>query len=337
MKPSELVSTLNALMLINRPSMIWGPPGVGKSDIVAQVAKDSKRELRDVRMSQMDPTDIKGFPAPNTKAKLMEWLPPDFLPTDPKSKGILFLDELVSAPTAVQASAYQLILNRRVGNYELPKGWIVVAAGNRMGDGSVTYRMPKALANRFFHLDLEPDVDEFIDYTLAAGWDHYIPAFMKLKANLMHSPTVDAEQPAFPSPRTWQYVDEVLKKNLDKSIEHKLVAGAIGVGPAAEFMAFMRIARELPGKQAIILNPDTAPLPTNVEAKHAVTMMLVKDITETMYPAAQKYVNRMETEFQAIFNIGALKANPKIEHLPEFLKWGTENHQVIMGDKATGR
>jgi MoxR-like ATPase len=153
MKPSRVETVLSHTLTTRWPTFLWGPPGVGKSSIVRKIAGDRGLHLLDVRASLLDPTDLRGLPyVADDRAR---WSPPSFLPHDPDSQGLLFFDELNAAPPLVQASLYQLTLDRRVGEYELPAGWSIVAAGNRAEDGSVTYRMPAALANRFIHLEFE--------------------------------------------------------------------------------------------------------------------------------------------------------------------------------------
>ena len=138
---------------------MWGAPGIGKSDIVKQIADSQDREVIDIRLPLWEPTDIKGIPYYNSQENNMVWASPAELPTDPKSNAIVFLDELNSAAPAVQAAAYQLILNRRVGQYHLPEGVSIVAAGNRDSDKGVTFRMPAPLANRFVHLEMRVDFE----------------------------------------------------------------------------------------------------------------------------------------------------------------------------------
>ena len=161
MKASELITTLKSMIEVKLPAFIWGPPGIGKSSIVKEIAQKSGLEFIDLRLSLLDPTDLKGIPFFDANSKKGVWASPSFLPDDKDSKGILFLDEINSAPPAVQASAYQLVLDRRVGEYELPKGWSIIAAGNRENDRGVVYRMPPPLANRFIHLDMEVDISEW--------------------------------------------------------------------------------------------------------------------------------------------------------------------------------
>ena len=165
--PKGAMKAIRKAIQTRRPTFLWGPPGIGKSDVVKQIGEQAGREVIDVRLALWEPTDIKGIPYYNADKGTMVWAPPSELPTDPESTAIIFLDELNSAPPAVQAAAYQLILNRAVGTYKLPKGVDLVAAGNREGDRGVTYRMPAPLANRFVHLEMKVDFDGFRFFILS--------------------------------------------------------------------------------------------------------------------------------------------------------------------------
>ena len=145
---------------VKRPVFLWGPPGIGKSEVVADIAEEMSGLMIDLRMAQMEPTDIRGIPFFNKDINKMDWAEPVDLPDEALASQypivVLFLDEMNSAPPAVQAAGYQLILNRRVGKYRLPDNVVIVAAGNRDSDKGVTYRMPMPLANRFIHLEMRP-------------------------------------------------------------------------------------------------------------------------------------------------------------------------------------
>lgn len=167
MKPSFMIEALRTLTKVNQPAFIWGPPGVGKSQLVAQVAAEQKKEMIDIRAVLLDPVDLRGLPHLG-KDNTARWATPDFLPQE--GEGILFLDELNAAPPLVQAACYQLTLDRKIGEYTLPDGWSVLAAGNRETDRSVTSRMPSALANRFIHLDFVVDLDDWCHRRMIAEW-----------------------------------------------------------------------------------------------------------------------------------------------------------------------
>jgi MoxR-like ATPase len=199
MTPTALKNYLNNLInnSLQISTMIWGAPGIGKSSIVAQAAKEHKMDFVDVRLSQLAPTDLRGLPV--AENGISKWYPPEFLPHS--GKGILFLDELNMAPPAMQGMAQQLILDRRVGSYVVPEGWYLWAAGNRKEDRAAVFDMPTPLANRFLHLQVEPDFDSFKAYALTTKVHEQIIAFLSFRSNLLHK--LDPQQPAWPSPRSW--------------------------------------------------------------------------------------------------------------------------------------
>jgi hypothetical protein len=200
-----------------------------------------------------EPTDIKGIPYYNADQGKMVWAPPAELPTNPESTAIIFLDELNSAPPAVQAAAYQLILNRRVGTYELPKGVDVVAAGNREGDRGVTYRMPAPLANRFIHLEAKVDFDDFQEWAVMNAVHPEVLGYVGFAKQDLYDFDPKSPSKAFATPRSWVFVSDLLKdEDCDADTLHNLVAGAVGDGLAIKFMAHRKIAGRLPKAEDIL-------------------------------------------------------------------------------------
>ncbi len=244
MTPGQLEEYLGRLVerRLFLSTMIWGPPGIGKSSIVAQVAARHSLSFTDVRLSQLAPTDLRGLPV--AESGLSRWYPPEFLPRGQESRGVLFLDELNMAPPAMQGIAQQLILDRRVGSYEVPPGWFIWAAGNRREDRAAVFEMPSALANRFLHLDVSPDFDSFKAFALAAGVDERILAFLSFRGSLLHK--IDPQAPAWPSPRSWAMASGLLGAEL--SIEP-----AVGAGAASEFAAYISLYDALPDLNLILL------------------------------------------------------------------------------------
>jgi hypothetical protein len=205
MKPSEISSSLQLLSRIQKPAFLWGPPGAGKSQVVAQVAAALSIRLIDIRAVLLDPVDLRGLPT--VEHGKAAWAIPAFLPED--GAGILFLDELNAAPPLVQAACYQLVLDRALGDYRLPDGWTVFAAGNREGDRAVTSRMSSALANRFVHLPFEPDLDDWSCWAMGPGdLRPEVVAFLRWRPELLHR--FDPAEKAFPSPRAWASVSHIL-------------------------------------------------------------------------------------------------------------------------------
>lgn len=334
MKPSELIVALHGLITAKRPAFIWGSPGIGKSDIVRMVAsqrsvKGKPYELRDVRLGLLDPTDIKGFPSPDLKANVMRWLPPDFLPT--RGQGLLFLDEMNTAPPTVQAAAYQLLLNRRVGNYELPPGWDMVAAGNNDTDRAVTHRMSTALASRLVHLMLEVDLDEWTAHARHMGISDNIIAFNRFRSKLLHDFNPNTKTHAYPCPRTWFFADEIIKQNMPRHIERMVLSGTIGEGAATEFASFIQVIRELPTIDEIRLDPDKARVPNSPAALHAIcTTLGTATKTTSAYETFMDYVARLSREFQVVYNRDVLRTVDDVQFTKKFKDWSLENSDVLM-------
>jgi len=232
---------------------MWGPPGIGKSDIVKQVGDEFERGVRDVRLSLWEPTDIKGIPYYNSDQGTMTWAPPSELPTDPDSTDILFLDELNSAAPATQAAAYQLILNRRVGTYVLPKGVSIVAAGNRETDKGVTYRMPAPLANRFLHIELRSDYEDWLQWATLNKVHEQVVGYIGFAKQDLYDFDPKSASRSFATPRSWSFVSELLEDDdLPESTLTDLVAGAVGEGLAVKFMAHRKVAKQMPDPTEIL-------------------------------------------------------------------------------------
>lgn len=270
MTPSELKAYLNRLVSkhLQISTMIWGPPGIGKSSIVAQVAQEHGIDFVDVRLSQLAPTDLRGLPV--AEEGVSKWYPPEFLPDS--GKGILFLDELNLAAPAMQGVAQQLILDRRIGSYVLPEGWYVWAAGNRKEDRGWVFDMPAPLANRFVHLQVEPDFDSFKAYALDAGVHEQVIAFLSFRSTLLHK--MEPQQPAWPSPRSWVMASSLHSAGLD-------ITPAVGLGAAAEFAAFITLYQTLPDLTPILEGKgDSIRFPTEPSVRYATTVGLTVRATD---------------------------------------------------------
>lgn len=335
MKPSKILPAIKQLIAIQRPAFLWGPPGIYKSDLVAQAANDLGSELRDVRLSLMDPVDLKGFPVP--KDGLMSWLPPDFLPHEKpnakkKSKGILFLDEMNTAPAQVQAAAYQLILNRRIGDYVLPEGWSILAAGNRTSDRSVVHAMPAALASRLVHIDCEVDAEDWIDWAIKHGISNATRGYIRWRPNNLCISKIEAGMRSIPTPRTWAMVDQIMTKaqGLDNETLQHLVAGTVGDGCAAEYMGFVREQANLPNIDSIELNPEKTPVPESPSTRYAVISMLEARVTASNIDRYMKYVARMNKEFEIVFVTAAGRRDDAIFTTKFFMDWSRENRSLLI-------
>ena len=196
-----------------RPIFLWGPPGIGKSEVVAEIAEELGGAIIDLRMAQMEPTDIRGIPYFNKDINKMDWAEPVDLPSEEFAKQypivVLFLDEMNSAPPAVQAAGYQLILNRRVGKYFLPDNVVIVAAGNRDSDKGVTYRMPMPLANRFVHLEMRPDFTSWQNWAVNKGIHKDVVGYLSFAKNDIYDFDAKSSSRAFATPRSWCFVSDL--------------------------------------------------------------------------------------------------------------------------------
>lgn len=341
MKASSIARTLAHAFEINRPVFIWGPPGCGKSDVVHQVAAQREAELRDVRMNLLDPIDIKGFPVPDVEAGEMKWLPADFLPpmlvkegkkvVPNMSHGVLFLDEFNSAPPATQAAGYQLILNRKIGNYELPVNWRIVAAGNRDTDRGVTHKMPSPLANRLIHLDFSVDLDDWCAWAVQNKIDPSVIAFLRFRSNQLHDFDAAKNPRAFPSPRSWSFVSQIIAHNaLTAHEELEMLAGTVGEGAAGEFKSFRDTIKDMPNIDKILLTPDDVEIPKEPAVKYALVTALAMRATPNNFDRVLKYAGRLDTEFQVVLVRDAMKRDSQIGDTQSFNKWAIANSSALV-------
>ncbi|MDH5184628.1 MAG: MoxR family ATPase [Gammaproteobacteria bacterium] len=280
MRPAQLIPILETELASAEsghhiPVMLWGPPGVGKSQMIAQVAARHGVSVVDVRLSQMEPSDLRGIPF--RVDELVEWAVPSMLPNLERHGqfGILFLDEITSAPPSVSAAAYQLILDRRLGNYEVPEGWAIFAAGNRQGDRGVTYTMPAPLANRFSHYEVDVNLDDWVAWAYANDINEKIIAFLRFRPDLLFDFDPAHNPVAFPSPRSWEFAHNALEKFGDKP---QLLLGTLQacVGPAAgiELKAFIDNLDNMPDLDAIIAGEEVS-APKEIDLQYAVAAALV--------------------------------------------------------------
>ena len=297
--PKAAKRSIQKAINVRRPVFLWGPPGIGKSDIVKQIGEDAGREVIDVRLALWEPTDIKGIPYYNADAGKMVWAPPAELPTDADSKAIIFLDELNSAPPAVQAAAYQLILNRRVGTYKLPDGVDIVAAGNRDGDRGVTYRMPAPLANRFVHLEAKVDFDDWQDWAVMNNIHPEVVGYVGFAKQDLYDYDPKSASKSFATPRSWSFVSDLLSDaDIDTDTLHNLVAGAIGDGLSVKFMAHRKVAGRMP-KAADILDGKVKTLDVKeVSAMYSLTVSLCYELKDRAEKKTKDWNDNADTFFR---------------------------------------
>ena len=271
----------------NRPVFLWGPPGIGKSEVVAEVADELGGLVIDLRMAQMEPTDIRGIPYFNKDIAKMDWAPPVDLPDEELASQypivVLFLDEMNSAPPAVQAAGYQLILNRRVGKYKLPDNVRIVAAGNRDSDKGVTYRMPMPLANRFVHIEMRPDFTAWQNWAVNKGIHKDVVGYLSFAKQDIYDFDSKSSSRAFATPRSWVFVSDLLKdEDTDTDTLFNLVAGAVGEGLAVKFMAHRKVAGRMPEPSDILSGKVKDLAVKEVSAMYSLTVSMCYELKDAL-------------------------------------------------------
>ena len=280
-----------------RPIFIWGPPGIGKSDIVSQISEDIDAYMIDVRLSLWEPTDIKGVPYYAANDNTMKWAPPAELPDAKMAKKykkiVLFLDEMNSAAPAVQAAAYQLILNRKVGTYKLPDNVLIVAAGNREADKGVTYRMPAPLANRFVHLELKVDFDDWFSWAVKNNIHEDVVGYLTFAKKDLYDFDPKSPSRSFATPRSWSFVSELLEDDDDENTTTDLVSGAVGEGLAVKFMAHRKVASKLPNPTDILSGKVEKLETKEISAMYSLTVSLCYELKEACDKKDKKFADKV--------------------------------------------
>lgn len=336
MKASRVKEVIRIAYEAKKPVFLSGPPGVGKSDVVSQAAKEMGIDLIDERMLQRDVVDVRGFP--HIVDGVARFTRPDYMPT--KGKGILFLDELNAAPPLVQAACYQLILDRRIGDHKLPKGWLPIAAGNRETDMAVVSRMPSPLANRFVHIDFDVDMDEWVAWALKNTIRTELIAFLRFRPALLMDfnvqvDTGDNRRPerdtrkAFATPRS----NETLSRLMDAcggDIDYELVAGTTGEAHATEFMAFLEVYKTLPDPDVVLMAPKKAPVPDEPSVCWALCGALAEKASEQNFGALVEYSYRLQSEFSVLLVNDAVSRKPELIKTRTFIEWASKQSGVLV-------
>lgn len=317
---ARLKKELDILLDINVPVFIHGSPGIGKSYIVNELASARGWQISDVRLSQLDSVDLRGIPAVKDGRTL--WMPPIFLPTE--GTGILFLDELNSAPPSVQAAIYQLILDRKIGEYSMPKDWRIVCAGNRVSDRGIVFRLPSPLANRMVHLVAGAKFEDFKVWAIQNGLHPTIVAFLGFRPDLLsqEAPKEAETNPAFATPRSWTMLSKIAHSADNLESYAPLIYGAVGYGVGIEFLSYLKTYAEIPDVDAI-LRGEEVPTPTNPGALYALTAALVErwDGSQTQGEALLAYSKTLPVEFGVMLVKDLVVKDESIATAPSFEAW----------------
>ena len=295
--PNNAKSSITHAINKKRPLFLWGAPGIGKSDVVHQIAASIDAHVIDIRLSLWEPTDIKGIPYYNMKENNMIWAAPSELPNEEFAKKhkkiILFLDEMNSAAPSVQAAAYQLILNRRVGTYRLPDNVVIIAAGNREADRGITYRMPAPLANRFIHIEMKVDFEDWFQWAVQHNIHKDVVGFLTFSKKDLYDFEPKSSGRSFATPRSWTFVSELLGDEIDESTTADLVSGAVGEGLAVKFMAHRKVAKDLPNPSDILSGKVEKMKTKEIRAMYSLTVSLCYELKDACDKKDKKFNDKV--------------------------------------------
>ena len=317
--------------------MLHSSPGMGKSDLVRTIAKKFNLLVIDMRLSQMDPTDLNGFPTMNVDKTRSDYVPPMTIPLegDPIPEGykgwILFLDEITSAPPGMQAAGYKLILDRLVGQRKVHKQCAMVAAGNLSTDKAITNRMSTALQSRMIHLVMEVCPKSWNTWGVGADIDYRVLGFLRFRPDLLHKFDPNHDELTFACPRTYEFVSRIIKpwKSIPTD-KVPLLAGTIGQGAAIELKAFVDIFSTLPEAETIRNDPHNAVVPHEPGTLYAVTALLGNIIDASNMDSVMNYVERLPKEFQAVALQGVWKKDPTLADTTSGKSWITRNAEEMI-------
>ncbi len=318
---AQLYNQLDILLQTDTPVFIHGSPGIGKSYIVNDIAQKNNLEIIDVRLSQLDAVDLRGIPTITNNQTV--WMPPVFLPSDENSKGILFLDELNSAPLSVQAAIYQLVLDRKIGEYTMPKNWRIVCAGNKIDDKGIVFKLPSPLINRMVHIVLEAKFDDFKAWAIKNEIHPFIIGFLGFRPDLLSSevPSSSETNPAFCTPRAWAMLSNILKNSNDINKISPIVYGTVGYGAGIEFTSFVKVYKTLPDIDAI-LEGISEDVPTEPSSLYALTAALIEKYNNiNQAKNLFTYSKELPVEFSVMLIKDLIIKDEKIAELEEFEEW----------------
>lgn len=327
MKSSQILDTIKALYPYNRPIMLTGAPGGGKTSVVRQAAEALNVDYREIHIPTSLVEDF-GIPYPNKTADTFGYKMPEWFPTDPESQGILCFDDRSQGSNDIQKVLANIIHARTLHNTPLSDGWMVVSTGNRITDRAGANRTLAHLANRETALAFETDLNDWSAWATANDVRMEVIAFLRFRPNLLHD--FDPQRDQNPTPRSWVEGVSALMGLVPHDLEFEVFSGAVGEGPAAEFMGFLKVLRKIPNPDSILLNPSTAPVPTDPATLYALTGALWHRATASNFDRIMEYTARLPPEFEVLLVQQAQRRCPDIERTKSYTNFHIRRQNVLL-------
>ena len=314
-----------------RATFLKGKSGIGKSDAVKQASALLAQHIPnwcgiiDLRLSQMEPTDLRGIPV--EKDGKTHWLAPSFLPLAGTS-GIILFDEITSAPPSIQAAAYQYILDRCMGEHKIPDGWMIVAAGNLTSDRGVTFQMAAPLLNRMCEVEVTTVLDDFIEHAAVSGCRPEIMAFLKDRPEFLHKFEGKGAIEPFPTPRSWFAVSDSMALDLPPSDRVEVFKGDVGYEAATTYETYLRFWETIPRIDDILAG-NVPKIANDLQIKWALGMGIAARVGPTTFDNAWKTLELLPKEIQTFVVKLAYKRDKGLVASPAFTSWAAANQAAF--------
>jgi hypothetical protein len=318
--------------------ILKGSPGTSKSAVMNRVAKQNNLKFIDVRLAQVDPVELNGFP--KLDGDKAQYVPMEIFPTEfdalpmhadgvtPYAGWFLFFDELTSAAKAVQAAAYKIILDRQVGLHNLHAKVHMAAAGNLTTDGAVVNNMSTALQSRLVHLNMGIDKNDWVDWAIGAGVNKKVISFIEFRPELIHKFDPKHNDDTFACQRTWEFCSDLMNANGDPTLaDLAMYAGTVSEGVAREFITYVQIFSKLVSFQDILRDPLNTPVPHEPSSRYALATMLASNLNKLNGDIVMQYIDRMPAEFQLLTVRFAFRSDKSIIQSKAVMAWVRSNRK----------
>lgn len=337
------------------PTFIWGPPGIGKTSLPEQLAANLGIGYKVFKPVLRDTVDLRGLAAIDLKRNVTRWLAPDELPNVKRDgpEGIWLFDEYNVATVPMQNACMGLIQEGRIEDWEKPPGWWIIATGNHAGQGAIT-RTPPPTANRFGHIDLEANIDDWTEWANEANLESTLIAFLRYRPALLHDMNAGGgennDKRIFPTPRSWANLDKACAPNEElglpdlfadnlstdaRALRDHVCAGLVGVGPTAELISYLDMVHKAPSIDEILQRPETTPVPSELGVLYAVSTGLARHVTDpSVFERGLTYMQRTSKEFEVMYVMDTTTRSDvrsKLQSCRAYTKWCVANKDILLG------